>query len=508
MLILLFSSLVSINAQDYIMVPSAHDSKTNTYVVVRSGGKIISKEYSYISNFKGGVAVARDKDMKFGIIDTQGNELCPFIYTNAQEYQNPSSSGAVALCKDGEWGVLDSKGNVIIPFQNKITHFIYDNYICARNSDGKEVLYDLKGKEVIPPVYDEINRSPYISNLNFGSSFVPLIAKKGDKFGGIDFKGRTIIPFEYDEIKYTHDEDKMIVKKGDSWAVINNKNKLIYPYIENEYNIVDDRYALITIYEEDHKREGITFPKSKKVIVYDDIRFNWLSEKSYIFMQDGKAGFLDLKGKEILPPTYKEVYLRDKLAWATDENDMEALLDPMTGKAVTGFEYDMFRESETSVITCKKNGKWGAIDRQGKEVIPFEYDRLYSPSDGLIAASKDKKTGFIDYKGEVKVPFVYSRSSNSFKNGFVAAKRDNVWDIINKDGEIVTTIDKDYSDISHYPYFKHGFQNYFSTLYKSQTGIMDYSGNEILPPIFSEILSRYEDVFVATIRSGGTILVN
>ena len=61
------------------------------------------------------------------------------------------------------------------------------HYICKNRKIG---IIDYNGKEIIPPIYDE---------LFYCTSDIYIVVK-GKKFGVLDEKRKLIVPFEYDSI--------------------------------------------------------------------------------------------------------------------------------------------------------------------------------------------------------------------------------------------------------------------------------------------------------------------
>ena len=97
---------------------------------------------------------------------------------------------------------------------------------------------------------------------------------------------------------------------------------------------------------------------------------------------DGKVGYVDEKGREMIPVKYEE-------AWGFSEGLAIASLD---GK------------------------KWWHIDKTGKEVIPMEYDRTLHFSEGLAAVKLNGKWGYLDTKGQVVIDFKY-KTAGMFSGG-------------------------------------------------------------------------------------------
>lgn len=95
---------------------------------------------------------------------------------------------------------------------------------------------------------------------------------------------------------------------------------------------------------------------------------------------DGKFGFIDKTGKEVIPLIYENSLLR-----FTD-----------------------------GIIGVRKDGKWGYIDREGKVVIPIEYDDCSASGfqQDRCWVKRGDKTGFVDRKGQEIIPCIYDGAGN------------------------------------------------------------------------------------------------
>ena len=80
--------------------------------------------------------------------------------------------------------------------------------------------------------------------------------------------------------------------------------------------------------------------------------------------KDDKWGFINTKGKEVIPCIY------------TDAKSFSEGLAPV-----------------------EKNGEWGYINTKGEEVIHCIYDQAWGFSEGLAPVKKDGKAGFVDKEG-------------------------------------------------------------------------------------------------------------
>ncbi|MDP1842743.1 MAG: WG repeat-containing protein [Sediminibacterium sp.] len=158
-----------------------------------------------------------------------------------------------------------------------------------------------------------------------------------------------------------------------------------------------------------------------------------------IFGTGGKWGFIDTKGKVVIPIQYDNIngnFEDDSYVFATI-NKKKIVIDK-NGKPILFSTCDEVLGNfyRTKLVVAKKGSKYGIIDKTGKVIIPFEYENLYQPSEGLIAAQKNGLFGFIDEKNNWIIQPQY-KFGGFFKNGFVVVSNvDRDMGCIDKQGKI------------------------------------------------------------------------
>jgi hypothetical protein len=152
---------------------------------------------------------------------------------------------------------------------------------------------------------------------------------------------------------------------------------------------------------------------------------------------DGKYGYKDAVGKEIVPAIYENV-----------------VLDEASG-----------------LISVKLNNKYGIINKNGMLVADIKYD--YSAvSEGLCLVELDKKYGYLDSKGKQVIPLIYD-DANLFKEGLARVMQQKKWGIIDKTGKVIAPLKYD---------AVYGFKNgRAGVVLNLRYGFIDKKGNEIVP---------------------------
>ena len=232
------------------------------------------------------------------------------------------------------------------------------------------------------------------------------------------------------------------------------------------------------------KHEGIKkiLPVVSLVLVVCTVSFsNGCASKQQGGMFDGKYGYIDIYGKEIIPVQYDlalpfseglaAVKKEGKYGFIDVEGNVQIpfeydyALGFQEGTAVTGkdkkigyitkenktaiaFEYEGGTNFRDGIAGVVKNGKLGYIDKEGNMIIDFIYDNVISigcVSGGLIPVEVNKKWGYIDTAGTVKIPFKYHRVE-PFYNGRAYVSLDGVqYGFIDANGNVTIPLKYQYT---------------------------------------------------------------
>jgi hypothetical protein len=228
------------------------------------------------------------------------------------------------------------------------------------------------------------------------------------------------------------------------------------------------------------------------------------AEDRYPFVKDGKVGFIDSEGREVIPARFSNAgdmaHFNDGLApvWGPDGG---GYIDP-SGKFVIGPQKEWgsarpFHEGVAAVLLWGKNGarnspawidrggkvihagggaegayfsgglmpqvlkgKWGFADKSFRFVIQPRFDWAEGFSEGRAVVQVGRKWGFIDESGKVVIQPKYDLAWR-FSDGLARVR----YDIPN--GTVMTV---------------EGEQ----TAYRYKYGYVDKDGNEVIPPQFGE----------------------
>jgi len=200
---------------------------------------------------------------------------------------------------------------------------------------------------------------------------------------------------------------------------------------------------------------------------YDDERFFYksgLSEAS----KNGKLGFINKTGQEVVPIKYSEV----------DCHSMEERLV---------FVY---------------NNKWAIFDNKGKQLSDFIYDEIYGTSNnfdyfnqrflfnGLLLVRKGNEYRYLNRNLQVIADFgVYTKAEPITEFGFAIVKKGDYYGVINSSGKIVVPCE--YSLIEHPRKPNQGLYNEFYVKKDGKYGILNKKAEFISDIIYDSLERDY-----------------
>lgn len=302
------------------------------------------------------------------------------------------------------------------------------------------------------------------------------------KWGFIDTSGREVVPCRYNDV-FDFNEGMARVETGGKWGYVDKTGREVIPCIYGQaYDFSD---GLAKVYLE----KQFFIDKTGKEVLAAGRDWGVFKEGLARITRDGKTGFVDKEGNEVIPCKYDGASMfcegmasvsEDHLLpeeEQTDEIDYyttEGFID-RTGREVTPCKYDFAGDFHEGLALVRLNGKSGFIDKSGVEVIPCKYDNAHDFHDGLaqVTAGEDfhfidksgrkaiclsehgivyawdfsegfaaaicepgGKRGYIDKTGRLVIPCLFSEA-HDFHDGLAMVREGRTWGFIDKTGQMV-----------------------------------------------------------------------
>lgn len=312
--------------------------------------------------------------------------------------------------------------------------------------------------------------------------------KVGEKWGYVDRTGKVLITPKYYEARSFHNnyavvsvEEKVKVKVGEEeeeeikilYGVINDKGvEVVAPKYDNITEVDED---IIDIFDAQKGKMGYYNIKTAKMIT--DLKYenaNPFRDGRAAVRRGSKWGFIDVTGKEVIPPTFDDVkdfgeglaraYKNlkwgfidkngnESIAYKFQNPDEAASLPFVNGMAIVrssngegwidkkgqfriNAEFSDTRPFYNKLAAIQKADKWGFIDVSGKVIIAPKFAAVGDFGDvGLAPFREGQNWGFIDIKGAVVIKPIYSEVEGTFSRGMVKVKKGNSYLYIDKTGK-------------------------------------------------------------------------
>lgn len=325
----------------------------------------IKSEYDYVSELKRGVAIFRDHQNNYGLLNHKGQKTT----TNKYDY---------------------------ITF----THNKY-NYIQASkkiNGKFKRGYLNVDGTEEIPLKYDNLYR--------FSKTGL-IIALNNNKFGAIDSLNNEIIPFKFKNIQYADDNGNYyLAKQSELYAVYNNKGLPITDLKFSDISFFKNNYATVTLPNNSgtiiDTKGNFLFPP----IINHNLQF--LSE-TYFKIINNKTklvGLIDTTGKILVPCNYEDINYANRTVVVKKNNKYG--LRSINDTEITPLVYD-YIIIQSGIFQTKQNHLYGAITSSGETILPTIYNIvLFINDDKYIITKKDEKFGVFSRTGNNIIPLEYN----------------------------------------------------------------------------------------------------
>lgn len=270
-----------------------------------------------------------------------------------------------------KYGIKDKEGNVVVPAIYDDINHAYDvdynrvPYLAIKSENNRYGLMNDKGKVVLAPDYDE---------LRFTKNNLVIVEKHG-MYGVMDLAGKVVLPIAYHEISvndagmavaqtrsytvfdpqgksiatypvaHTLDNGAMSFcqidhQDGTGCGVMNEAGKVVIPlkyrYVQamNNYSGEDDVSALVKVVNKQNKVAlfDVNTGKALTPFIYDGMDY-YASEGMIGVEVEGKYGFIDKTGKQMIAPTYDYASYFD-VGLVKVEKDGERFYIDKTGKRV------------------------------------------------------------------------------------------------------------------------------------------------------------------------------
>lgn len=383
-------------------------------------GEVISVSYDSCKEFYRGRAIVA-KNKKFGLISMSGEEIIPCIYDEI-DYFFPKCVLRVKI--NDKYRLINlHTGKEYNSHEYDMIKWNFGSSMVGYR-DGKCILFDDQGSEILQCSYDEI----YFARNGYE------VCRSG-MYGLIDKNGNTIVPCIYDKIDDPYDGLIKVNRHG-KYGFVNMNGDEVIPCIYDWAHSFKNGFAFVS-------RNGHSgyIDKHGRIIVpliYDhnhNISFTDIGFDKYgiaIVSHNKKFGCVNREGKEIFPCTLDWVHTFNKDKKACCRNK-ECMIIDSRGK-IEKLKYEYISTLTNGLALVQYKGLYGYIDENYNEIVPCIYNNAHEFVDGIAIVRKNKYWGCIDRMGNSIVPAIYYRLESPIQGLIIALTPQLKSGIVRKDG--------------------------------------------------------------------------
>ena len=383
----------------------------------------------------------------YGILDHEGNELLSCLFTNIntdQIYSSPLPENLIVASNSAGMGVYDIKlKNWIVP-----QDFIKDGKISFFGKDGilcNKTVFFFEGKKY------EVPKGYEVQWVDMKNQWFPII-KDELKKGIAKWNGEIIIPANYSNVRSAGKTVKRIIAHKPDFDLSGPGSYL---------------KLMVKLRNGDREKKDMSI---SEIFDTDGKLLKTIKAKYEIFSEDGS----------------------DKASFT--QNGIDKEIDLVTLE-ITDIDFNT-KKSDDDIVAFKVKDKWGLKDTEGKIIIAPQYKNIKDLNkDFFIAQDNTYRYGIIDLNNQILTPFIYNeiyQASNPDCEYIFCALKDNKYGAINAKGQIVVAFKYDNSFFFDDAGF--AYVNYISRskeegkdVFKSNKGIIDTTGKEIVPVIYNYV---------------------
>ncbi len=150
---------------------------------------------------------------------------------------------------------------------------------------------------------------------------------------------------------------------------------------------------------------------------------------------NGKSGFLDAQGNEVVPPIYDDINFFQEGIASIKDNFKYGFVDK-NNQQIVAPQYDYVLDFSNGYAGVMKNNRWGFIDTTGNTIIAFKYKEVRDFKQGLAGVKIGKRYGFINTNGKLVIKPRF-RDVTGFSEDLAGVRIGKKFGFINSKGKTV-----------------------------------------------------------------------
>jgi hypothetical protein len=400
-------------------------------------GRIVRSDLAYLGEFVNGIArfsftgqLSGDPkaDYPLGKLRHYLNEVeAPSVMVDYTQHDQLFRQQAYLYCEGCEWGYMNSEGQVTVPPTYTFAQdFVNDVGIVA--CDGKWGMVNQNAQTVLPCEYDEVR---FLENTD---NRIVKVYVNEPKYGLIDTLGQLRVSAAYDEIG-SYNDGRLAVRRNGLWGFVNTDGLEVIPCRFREVQNFSEGLAAARL----GSGWGIIDKQGRIVIDFQYPRMGSFNNGlAWVSTPDG-VGYINREGEVAIPPKFDRAHDFQQGIARVMVNKAWGLIN-VQGKYIQRPHYidiQAFNQHGLAIVQEGNNHlRYGLIDRNGNMVSRQTYREIQAFSEGLAAVRQRDDWGYIDTLGNWVINEQFSKAA-PFSEGMAVVQIDGQCGYINRAGTLV-----------------------------------------------------------------------
>jgi hypothetical protein len=375
---------------DFSVVNNVTGYKSNGLwgLINLQNNRITKADYVDLSWGEGDLLVARKKitnsvKILTGCINTSGKEVIPFAYDGLRV----SSFRAIVYTRTGskfKHGLIDFENKLLIPIQYQHIYPLGSLRYGVENFENKTAIFSEDGVRMTDFLIDSLS--------SFKKDFAVIYQHQ--RQGLIDRQGQIRLEPSFREIKI-NDDGTVSARQSDVWLCLDGQNQLLRQTRADGISVVQSNLVKIEVAGKNQLADKEFKPVTEQFFAF----VGPFNNGKATFLNQGKFGIIDEKGKVLVKPVYKKIIAdRDLYRAQLFTDKQQWILLDATGNAVTYKGYDDLAEYNGRYFPARHRGYWGALNEKGKEIVACVHDSLIDQQNDLMVVKFKGQYGIINLK--------------------------------------------------------------------------------------------------------------
>lgn len=314
-----------------------------------NGKQIAETIYDNIETLKGfKKSIIVEKDGQKGLINDKGVKILDTKYKDILQYGEEYGKGYITVDQENKYGIVNFSGNTVLENKYEKIENIYSEKYFIITQNGKQVLIDEDENTLLD---DDIGKIKQIANSG-------VIFEKDNKFGLMGFDKTTLIEPTYDNLKEIN-KDVFVATKDTLSGIIDKEQneKLTFSYKNISYN------KKAGIYIADDEQYNSSLLDSNFEVKVQGILSEINTDDGYLKIKVGEDyKFYNFKFEE---KNIQDIYMQNTI-FAKKQDGKYGFVDSKQNTVVDFIYDDVTELNKYGFAAVKKDGLWGAIDKERK----------------------------------------------------------------------------------------------------------------------------------------------